>query len=129
MYVSDSTMAASPILYSNSADNMGTWTPLAPINSDANAQPLAHGTVIRMPDVIQNFAIEKGTVPNDIRLSFTARPENSYTIQFRDSLASGPWLKLKDVPQPLAPATAEVFDLNALLIPQRFYRVISPPQP
>ena len=129
MYLSDSTMTASPIRYSDSADNMGTWTPLLPIASDASAQPLAHGTVIRAPDAIQDIAIGFGPMSDDIRLSFSALPENSYTVQFRDSLTAGPWLKLKDVPQPLVPATAEVFDFHGALAPRRFYRVISPPQP
>ena len=60
-------------------------------------------------------------------IRFTAVANKSYTVQCRDSLNSGAWQKVADVPAEGTQRTVEVSDpTNGA---QRFYRVITPLQP
>ena len=61
-------------------------------------------------------------------LTFNAVAGKSYTVQFRDSLSAGTWLKLRDVfPQGVSQPVM-VTDTNAVESLQRFYRVVTPGQ-
>jgi len=61
-------------------------------------------------------------------LRFGAVGGKTYTLQFRDSLGAGSWLKLADVPAPAVTGTLEVVDPNAGSS-TRFYRIVTPTQP
>lgn len=126
MYLSDSTQTLSPIVFSDSDDNMAAWSALTPITSDSNGPPLAHGTLITMPGAIPDFRIQSIPATQDIALSFTGNPGLNYRVQYRASLESGPWFTLQNIGAPTTTQTLGVTDQNALQNPQRFYRVITP---
>jgi BNR repeat-like domain/Carbohydrate esterase, sialic acid-specific acetylesterase len=60
-------------------------------------------------------------------LAFTALTSNSYTIQYRDSLANGAWLRLADI---AGPATSTVVQLPlSVTNTSRFFRLLTPQLP
>ncbi len=64
--------------------------------------------------------------PDGVRLSFTAQAGKAYAIQFRDSLTTGNWQELIDVP---AEGNARLYTFTDSLPPgtrTRFYRLIVP---
>lgn len=124
MYISDSTQPRSPIVFSDSNDNMTTWSSLAPITSNTDAPPLAHGTVITIPQRGSDFRIQPIAATQDAYLSFTAAPGLNYTMQYRNNLESGLWLTLQNFSPPATVQTLGATDHNALQNLQRFYRVI-----
>jgi hypothetical protein len=62
-------------------------------------------------------------------MEFMGEAGKSYTVQYRDSLAAGAWLKLKDIPFVWATQAYKVADDVAGGGGARFYRLISPAQP
>jgi hypothetical protein len=80
------------------------------------------------PFPIDSVDIIPGNPPL-LRLRFTAAAGQTYTAQFRNSLTSGNWSKLSDVPAQGASHTAEVTDPILQGATSRFYRVVSPSQP
>ncbi|HYE33614.1 MAG TPA: lamin tail domain-containing protein [Methylomirabilota bacterium] len=62
---------------------------------------------------------------NPIRIQFTAQANTTYTVQYRDNLATGTWQNLENVPSGLRSRTVEITDPNPTA-QRRFYRVISP---
>jgi hypothetical protein len=80
------------------------------------------------PFPIDSVDIIPGNPPL-LRLRFTALAGQTYTAQYRNSLTSGNWSKLSDVPAQGAPHTAEITDLILQSATSRFYRVVSPSQP
>jgi CotH kinase protein/Lamin Tail Domain/Chitobiase/beta-hexosaminidase C-terminal domain/PA14 domain len=86
--------------------------------------------------VIQDFtspliteALYSGGASPVFRIGFTAEVGLSYTVQYRESLAMGQWLKLADVPVQSAAQPVEVTDPGAANAPVRYYRIVSPQQP
>jgi hypothetical protein len=67
--------------------------------------------------------------PPSFRLGFVARAGLSYTVQFRDSLTAGAWLKVADVPPPATTQTVFVSDGAAATSSRRYYRIVTPAQP
>lgn len=124
MYISDSTQPLSPLVFSDSNDNMTTWSSLAPITSNTDAPPLAHGTVITIPQRVSDFRIQPIAATQDAYLSFTAAPGLNYTMQYRNNLESGLWLTLQNFSLPATVQTLGATDHNAMQNLQRFYRVI-----
>ncbi len=59
------------------------------------------------------------------QMDFVAAAGQSYTVQYRDSLEAGQWLKLMDVPADTA-RTVIVTDPNAGGVSYRYYRIVSP---
>lgn len=59
----------------------------------------------------------------NITLSFEARRDVSYTVQYREDLNSGPWLKFCDIEAGAADRTIVVNDIVNPLHTIRFYRV------
>ena len=59
---------------------------------------------------------------DDFRILFTAAPGLTYTVEFQDSLAGGPWSPLTNFP----PASIATNRIAADLIaqPRRFYRLM-----
>jgi hypothetical protein len=74
---------------------------------------------------IQSVRLEGATVV----LQMVTAPLRSYTVQYRDSLSSGNWLKLKDIPMDWIAQTVRVTDTLASPTQQRFFRVVSPATP
>lgn len=71
------------------------------------------------------FAVEGiSAASNTVTLTFTARADRAYTVQYKDDLASGPWLTLSTVP---ASAGRSVNVSAPVSPPRRFYRVITTP--
>jgi hypothetical protein len=66
--------------------------------------------------------------PPSFRLTFTALAGLSYTVQYRDSLTGGSWLKLADVSPQATPQTILVSDAGTAASPSRYYRVVTPAQ-
>ena len=64
-----------------------------------------------------------------LRFRFTAIAGQTYTVQFRDSLMTGVWSKLTDVPAQPSAHTVEITDPILPASTQRFYRVVAPQQP
>jgi hypothetical protein len=62
------------------------------------------------------------------RISFTAQPDRTYTIEFSDSLTSPSWQKLSDVPAAATSRPVEITD-PATDRGARFYRVVIPRVP
>ena len=124
MYLSDSTQPLSPIVFSDSLDNMTTWSPLTPIASNTNTPPLAHGTAITIPRKVPDFTLQLIAATQDAHLSFTAAPGLNYILQYRNSLGSGPWLTLQNFGSPATTQTLGATDPGALQNAMRFYRVI-----
>jgi len=91
-------------------------------------------------DGMKNFEeFRAGTDPNDptsylkvdqislaagANITFIARATNSYTVQYRDSLAAGTWNKLTDVSARTTNRTVTVTDPGAT--GNRFYRLLTP---
>ena len=61
-----------------------------------------------------------------LRLQFTALAGQTYTVQFRDSLANGNWSTLTNVSAQASSQTVEVTDPILPASAQRFYRIASP---
>ncbi len=61
-----------------------------------------------------------------VKFVFQAEAERGYTVQFRDSLNTGGWSKLTDVP-----AESSARPVEILISPggNRFYRIVTPAQP
>jgi hypothetical protein len=66
--------------------------------------------------------------PPSFRLTFTALAGLSYTVQYRDSLTGGSWLKLADVSPQATTQTILVSDAGTAGSPNRYYRVVTPAQ-
>jgi len=62
------------------------------------------------------------------RISFTAQPDRTYTIEFSDSLTSPSWQKLSDVPAGATSRPVEITDPATDRV-VRFYRVVTPRVP
>lgn len=62
-----------------------------------------------------------GRVGNQFTLTFTAWPGQSYAVEFRDSLMTGPWQTLTNLGLATIPTQHSVTD--PVVEPQRFYRV------
>jgi hypothetical protein len=65
----------------------------------------------------------------NVSLRFTAMGGRSYTIQYRDGVSAGVWLKLRDVPSEAATRAVEVDDSTMTGVRDRFYRLVTPTQP
>ena len=94
-------------------------------DSQSNLQEYRAGTDPR--DGRSVFGTEIASNVSGFIISFKAQQDLNYTVQYRDSLVEGGWLKLRDVPAGAA-RTVQVSDPGATG-KSRFYRVITPRQP
>jgi hypothetical protein len=87
----------------------------------SGTQPRDAGSYLR----VESITASSGSA----RLRFTAVAGKTYTVLYREDLATGPWLKLRDVPA--QPATTEVgiTDSEVGTTPTRFYRLVTPQNP
>jgi hypothetical protein len=67
--------------------------------------------------------------PNVVVFRFIAEAGKSYTVQNRDSLSGGAWLKLKDITAPLSDQPMDVAEPVPDGRISRFYRIVTPQQP
>jgi hypothetical protein len=63
-----------------------------------------------------------------VRIHFTAVAGQTYTVQYRNSLASGSWAKLADVPSQGTTRIVEIPDDGISVSTTRYYRIVSPQQ-
>jgi hypothetical protein len=64
---------------------------------------------------------------NEVRIEFNAVAGKTYTIEYRDSLTAGEWLKLVDLSA--EPVSRPVIIPDAASNNHRFYRLVTPAQP
>jgi hypothetical protein len=64
-------------------------------------------------------------VPAMLRLSFIALPGQDYSVQYRDSLAFGPWLDLTNIVAGATPQSVNATDSTGGAQGTRFYRVLT----
>jgi len=97
----------------------------------SNYQEYVSGTDPR--DVRSRLQIDStawvGGPGSGAQIRFTAVAGRSYTVQYRDSLSGGAWLKLHDVEPPLTTQAVEVVDSAGDHPATRYYRLITPSQP
>ena len=60
-------------------------------------------------------------------LRFIAISNRTYTVQFRNALGAGSWVKLRDLPAPGTNRLEIVIDPSP--VAERYYRLITPRQP
>jgi hypothetical protein len=89
-----------------------------------NLQEFLAGTAPQ--DAQSRLTIESGLVETELKLTFTAMANRSYTVQFSTG-ADSAWEKLTDV---LAVSSNRMIEItDDLTAAQRFYRLITPRQP
>jgi len=77
---------------------------------------------------IESAATSSNTPPK-ISLWINGAADRTYTVQYRNSLITGTWLKLTNVPPPLVSGMFEVVVPAATNANERYYRVVTPWQP
>ena len=77
---------------------------------------------------IESAAWSAGT-SSVLHIRFTAVAGQSYSVQYRDSLGTGSWLKLTDVPSQPLTQTMDVTDSTVTNSATRYYRIVTPQQP
>jgi hypothetical protein len=78
----------------------------------------------------QNIQISSARYSNGatpvFQLDFMAEAGQTYTVQYRDSLAIGQWAKLADVQAADTKRMVEISDPDASNSSIRYYRIVSP---
>ena len=90
----------------------------------SNAEEYLAGT--DPSDPLSLVKVDQIHVGDRTTIEFTAAASKTYTVQFRDSSADGPWRKLADVPALSFRRTVSIDDSEAP--PRRFYRLVTPTQ-
>jgi len=84
-------------------------------------------------DTRSKLRIESLEWPRDdngkVRIAFTALPGKTYTVQYRNTIADGAWLKWMDVPAQNLPRRIELTDPIGDSSQSRYYRIVTPRQP
>jgi hypothetical protein len=93
-----------------------------------NLQEYLAGTNPRDPASYLKFN-SISPIRGGVALGFTAVAGHSYTIQSRDTLATGPWQRLADVPPPVTNSATFVNDLPGASHSSRYYRLVTPMLP
>ena len=88
----------------------------------AGTDPGNPASVFRADQILR---LADGTV----QVLFTAQSGRTYTVQYRDSLTTGTWLRLADVPAPASATPTTVTDPAAPAAPRRYYRIVTPQVP
>ena len=63
------------------------------------------------------------SVTGGFQIHFTAQANKGYSVLYRDSLATGSWVKLTDVAAQASAHPADITDITG--VAQRFYRVVT----
>ncbi|HKS36018.1 MAG TPA: lamin tail domain-containing protein, partial [Verrucomicrobiae bacterium] len=80
-------------------------------------------------DPLSSLQLDAARVPDGIRLAFQAVAGRSYTVQYRDALAGGPWTRLVDVAPQSTNRIVELNDPASAGSAERFYRLTTPQLP
>ena len=80
------------------------------------------------PPLAIDSVVWSGGAPGVLHLQFIAVVGQTYTVQFRDSLTVGGWLKLTDVPGQPVTQSFEVTDSSVSGSGSRYYRIVTPQQ-
>jgi hypothetical protein len=65
----------------------------------------------------------------NVAITFNAVAGKTYTIQYRDSISTGAWLRLNDLSGQGSTGPVTVFDITPGTRPQRYYRLVTPLAP
>jgi hypothetical protein len=93
-----------------------------------NLQEYLAGTDPRDPSSRLEFESVMVTAAT-VTLRFKAAADRSYTVQYRDEVDTGPWMKLRDVSADPSARVMVIEDLPSAGVSQRFYRLVAPAQP
>jgi len=105
------------IFYAIGKNSAGFWQST---NSPASRTwTVSTGTMLRITSA--------NRVGNECTLHFIAEAGKTYSVQFRDSLTTGAWMKLTDVAAQPSTGDYSVTD-SAATGESRFYRIVSPAQ-
>jgi hypothetical protein len=77
---------------------------------------------------IDSASASGGALPT-IHLVFNGVADRTYTVQYKEPLAGGPWLKLTNLPPPLISGVMDVSLPRAGNTAVRYYRIVTPWQP
>ncbi len=97
-----------------------------PLSASDDMTVTVNGQV--QPLRIESVAWSGGT-SSVLHIRFTAVAGQSYSVQCRDSLGTGSWLKLTDVPSQPLTQTMDVSDSTVTNSATRSYRIVTPQQP
>jgi len=100
-----------------------------PVNWRASLSAPSPGleTTGQAPFPIQSIGLSGA--PLSLQFQFTASAGHSYTVQFRDSLAVGDWLRFTNIPAQSPARSVQITDPILPGAPSRFYRIVSPQLP
>jgi hypothetical protein len=95
-------------------------------NSNANARPLltVEYTLTDPDPPAPPLIFDTALAVDQIRFSFEAQANNSYAVEFRDSLTLGDWNVLTNIPASQATTTLHI--TNSIASPQRYFRLRTP---
>jgi Lamin Tail Domain/CotH kinase protein/Bacterial TSP3 repeat len=93
-----------------------------------NLQEYQAGTDPQDPNSLLRVVMDQAS-GGQVTLRFGAAAGKTYSVLYRDSLASGGWLKLSNVPPPVVTQEVTVHDSMPGGNGQRFYRLVTPSVP
>ncbi len=94
-------------------------------DGQSNAAEFAAGTDPNLATDVLDIVV--AIVGADVEITFPVKAGKSYTVQVRDSLGSGQWQRLVDLPTQASDGTKMVTDSSTSKT--RFYRVVTPQVP
>jgi hypothetical protein len=103
------------------------------LTANDGALSVSDDLTVTVNSQVQPLRIESvawtGGTSSVLLIHFTAVAGQSYTVQCRDSLSTGSWLKLTDVPSQDFTRTVDVPDSTITNLATRYYRIVTPQQP
>ena len=96
--------------------------------TDFGLSPIMGVDCLSLPDPDAPLRITSVT-EGEMHIHFTALPGLAYTIQYKSALTDPAWLHLADIASPAAVQAIDYNDTSVGTIPQRFYRIVTPPVP
>jgi hypothetical protein len=96
-------------------------------DGQSNLAEYTAGTDPRNPEDAFRISLSiNGGTPG---ITFNAAAGRAYTVQYKLSLAEGPWLTLREIPEQAVDGPVQITDTGGLNATQRFYRIVIPRQP
>jgi hypothetical protein len=95
-------------------------------DGQSNLAEYLAGTDPQIPDSLQIAIQIKAGVAT---VQFTAHAGQTYTVQYKETLADPTWLRLEDVPAQAGTVPVQLSDPQNADHSQRFYRIVTPRQP
>jgi Lamin Tail Domain/CotH kinase protein/Bacterial Ig domain/Concanavalin A-like lectin/glucanases superfamily/Immunoglobulin domain len=94
----------------------------------SNREEYVSGTDPNLADDVLHTAFHRASGADQAEFNFEAVSNKTYTLQYREAVDSGPWLKLEDFPATPTNRSINVQD-SFSKGPQRYYRLVTPRQP